>query len=586
MQIVLGKHWHHLGIDQVEELLETRITNGLDMFEVNHRLERFGENRIEGKEKESPILRFLKQFNNPLMILLIISSIVTAVVKDLLDAGIIFGAVLVNALVSYLQESRAEAAIEALASSLASDTTVVRAGESRRLAAAQLVPGDIVLLNAGDRVPADLRIVRSKGLQISEAALTGESVPADKTHDVQLPMDTLLADRRNMAYSSTLVTSGTGTGVVTATGANTEIGRISQLISAAEQLQTPLTKKIAQFSQQVLVGILILAGGVRPEGRGQFDFKRPVAQGPEACNTFGASLHECLGPLYARQHPGARRTRLRGKHALKGKNHVVRAHRAPVKKKGVIAQIEPVRAAVSRQRPRARQIRAGLQLLVKADQSAEELGCNPGAVKVHNAGRIKRGGILLQTHIDPVRLAFNGCLCTAAYPACRRCAHECRTGCSQNPSSDVSCHVPAAIPGTENRLSEHRALCFQPGHGSPVQPHESEPDAPQQAGIAQLLYPGSGLGELQRRKIKPVQVFLKLKLKHAQLISRVNKANLDHVPAKTPGGLEAPVPRDQLIGAVDGNGIHEAARVKAVHQGLQITQLHAHSFFYRNLIQR
>lgn len=142
---------------------------------------------------------------------------------------------------------------------MSSEATVLRAGEKHRIAATELVPGDVVLLQSGDKVPADLRLVRSRELQIDESALTGESVPAQK-RTRQLEQDTVLADRSNMAYSSTLVTHGTGTGIVVATGDRTEIGRINNLIASADILATPLTKKIAHFSGILLWAILGLAG--------------------------------------------------------------------------------------------------------------------------------------------------------------------------------------------------------------------------------------------------------------------------------------------------------------------------------------
>ncbi len=262
MQILLGKHWHHIKPDQVVEFLDTDMEYGLDRFETEHRQKRFGKNALEARKKKSPLIRFLEQFNNPLMLLLVASSIVTALVKDVLDAVIIMGVVLVNAVVSFVQESSAEAAIEALISSLASQSLVIREGRQQLVNAAELVPGDVVLLNAGDKVPADMRIISSKGLKISEASLTGESLPSEKNHAVVLSKDTLLADRSNMAYASTLVSSGTGMGVVIATGSYTEIGRISNLISAADDLKTPLTRKMAQFSNWVLIAILVLVAGV------------------------------------------------------------------------------------------------------------------------------------------------------------------------------------------------------------------------------------------------------------------------------------------------------------------------------------
>ncbi|HNT55896.1 MAG TPA: HAD-IC family P-type ATPase, partial [Anaerolineaceae bacterium] len=184
---------------------------------------------------------------------------VTAVLKDLTDALVIFGVVLINAVIGYIQESRAEQAIAALAKTMTTEAAVVRGGKVMRLSAVELVPGDIVQLQAGARVPADLRLVTSRDLQVTEAALTGESVPVEKDANLLIEPEAVLAERRNMAYASTLVTYGTATGVVVATGDGSEIGRISQLISSAVELETPLTRKISQFSRVLLVAILILS---------------------------------------------------------------------------------------------------------------------------------------------------------------------------------------------------------------------------------------------------------------------------------------------------------------------------------------
>ena len=171
---------------------------------------------------------------------------------------VIFGVVLINAVIGYIQEARAEQAIAALSKTMTTEATVVRGGKVVRLPAAELVPGDIVQLQAGARVPADLRLVATRDLQVTEAALTGESLPVEKDAACCVAHDAVLAERSNMAYASTLVTYGTGTGVVIATGDRTEVGRISQLISSAAELETPLTRKIGQFSQVLLVAILVL----------------------------------------------------------------------------------------------------------------------------------------------------------------------------------------------------------------------------------------------------------------------------------------------------------------------------------------
>ena len=271
MEVLLSKHWHHLPLAEVGGLLEVDFDKGLDTFEIAHRQEHFGLNVLTQKQAQGPLLRFLLQFHQPLVYILLASALITAILKEWVDAGVIFGVVLVNAVIGFVQEANAVKAIEALRRTMDTEANVLRAGQMRRISAAELVPGDVVVLQSGDKVPADLRLVRCRELQIDESALTGESVPVHKQADI-LGRDTVLADRSNMTYSSTLVTYGTGTGVVTATGDHTEIGRINTLISTAEVLATPLTKKISHFSKLLLWVILGLAaltfavGALRGEG--------------------------------------------------------------------------------------------------------------------------------------------------------------------------------------------------------------------------------------------------------------------------------------------------------------------------------
>jgi cation-transporting ATPase F len=281
MQTLLGKHWHHIPTIEALQLLESDLQTGLDTFEVQHRQQRFGLNVLTPKRGKSPLMRFLLQFKNPLILILLASSVITALIKDPVDAGIIFAVVLINAVIGYVQEARAEKAIEALAQAMTTETTVVRAGQAQRISAAELVPGDIVVLQAGDKVPADARLLRSRDLQVAEAALTGESVPIQKQADAQLPAEAVLAERSTMVYASTLVTYGQGTGIVIATGDDTEVGRISQLIAEAQELETPLTRKIAQFSRLVLYAVLILAA---------VTFAAGVLRGNPAVETFTAAV--------------------------------------------------------------------------------------------------------------------------------------------------------------------------------------------------------------------------------------------------------------------------------------------------------
>ncbi len=258
MKPLMEKHWHHLPQEEVLDLLDTAMEKGLDRFEVEDRQQNFGSNTLTQRKGQGPLLRFLLQFNQALVYILLVAVIIKLFLAAWVDAGVIFGVVVLNAVIGFVQEGKALSALEALSGSLTTDSTVLRCGEKQRINAGELVPGDIVLLASGDKVPADLRLLKSRSLQIDESTLTGESLPAEKCSDV-LDHDTILAERANMAYSPTLVTYGTGMGVVTGIGDDTEIGRISDLITSAEVLATPLTRKIAHFSYLLLYAILVLA---------------------------------------------------------------------------------------------------------------------------------------------------------------------------------------------------------------------------------------------------------------------------------------------------------------------------------------
>ncbi len=281
MQTLLGKHWHHLPAPETMRLLDSNLERGLDLFELQHRRERFGRNELTPRRRTSALVRFLHQFNNPLIYILLASALITALLKDPLDAIVILLVVVINALVSYIQESRAEESIEALARSMTVEASVLRGGRQQRVPAADLVPGDIVLIQSGSQVPADLRLVAARDLQVAEASLTGESAPVAKDALALHDPDTTLADRNNMAYASTMVSYGQGTGVVVATGDYTEIGRISQLLSQTPTLETPLTTRIRQFSRVLLYAILAMAAATFAVG---------VTRGQPALETLSAAI--------------------------------------------------------------------------------------------------------------------------------------------------------------------------------------------------------------------------------------------------------------------------------------------------------
>jgi Ca2+-transporting ATPase len=258
IQSLEDQHWHALPVDEVVDLLETDGEQGLDLFAVEHRQKQFGPNALTPPKGPGPLRRFAMQFTDPLVAILVVAGAVTLFLEDWVDAGVIFGVVLLNAIVGYVQEARAVAAIDALAKAMTTEATLIRAGEQLRLPATAIVPGDLVLLQAGDKVPADLRLLRVRDLRVDESALTGESVPVEKDGG-EMPRDCPLAERGNMAYASALVAYGTASGVVVATADATEVGRISQLISEARDLKTPLTRKIDEFSRVLLIVIVVLA---------------------------------------------------------------------------------------------------------------------------------------------------------------------------------------------------------------------------------------------------------------------------------------------------------------------------------------
>lgn len=258
MESQVNHDTHQVPVHEVLLLLETDASRGLTQAEATQRLQRFGPNVLPLIRRHGPLLRFLLQFNHPLIYILLAATVITALLGEWVDASVIFGVVLVNAIIGFIQESRAERALEALMSMVKTEAMVLREGEKHQISSSDVVPGDVVLLQSGDKVPADLRLISIRELQVDESALTGESLPVVK-EELLLPSDTVLADRRNLAYSGTLVTYGQGVGVTVGTGAVTEMGRIHQLIGSAADIATPLTKKITHFSQILTVIILGLA---------------------------------------------------------------------------------------------------------------------------------------------------------------------------------------------------------------------------------------------------------------------------------------------------------------------------------------
>lgn len=250
--------WHALTSEHCLQQLHSSDA-GLNSAQATERLNEYGFNQLPQRAGLTPWRRFLLQFHNLLIYVLLASMAMTLALGQWLDSAVIFAVVLINAVIGFIQEGKAEQAMRAIQSMLTVDSRVRRDGEVLSLAAEQLVPGDVVLLDAGDRVPAGLRLLEVRDLRIEEAALTGESLPVDK---LIAPVAALasLGDRRCMAYSGTLVSAGSGCGVVVATGEDTELGRISHMLGAVTALQTPLLADMSRFARYLTLVIVGLAG--------------------------------------------------------------------------------------------------------------------------------------------------------------------------------------------------------------------------------------------------------------------------------------------------------------------------------------
>ena len=249
--------YHAQSGDEVLQALSSR-SSGLTDDEVSARLQQYGPNKLPQAPQPGTFTRFIKQFANLLVIVLIVAGVLTALLQHWIDTFVIFGVVIVNAIIGVIQEGKAEKAMDSIRNMLALKAAVIRNGKRRTLEGDNLVPGDIVLLEAGDKVPADLRLLRSHGLAIQESLLTGESLPVEK-HTEAVSEDAGLGDRECLAFSGTSVTAGQGMGVVIATGATTEIGRIGGLLSDVQKLTTPLVEQMDVLAKWITGIILAIA---------------------------------------------------------------------------------------------------------------------------------------------------------------------------------------------------------------------------------------------------------------------------------------------------------------------------------------
>ncbi|MGG6297428.1 cation-transporting P-type ATPase [Leptolyngbya sp. AN02str] len=272
--------YHALAEQDLVKRLDSSAENGLTPEEVARRYEQYGRNELQFKPGKPAWLRFFLQFHQPLLYILLLAGFVKAVLGAWTNAWVIWGVTLINAVIGYVQEAKAEGAIASLAQAVTTETTVLREGQPLQVPSQDLVPGDLVLLTSGDRVPADLRLLRVRNLQVDESALTGESIPVEKSVRV-LPSDTPLAERHNMAYAGSFVTFGQGQGMVVATANATEVGQISRSLENSINLSTPLTRKFEKFSRTLLYAILTLA---------TFTFVVGLARGGSWMSMFEAAV--------------------------------------------------------------------------------------------------------------------------------------------------------------------------------------------------------------------------------------------------------------------------------------------------------
>ena len=249
--------WHAIGHDQVFDGTSSS-REGLSDEQAQRRLETHGENRLAPPRRQGPLIRLLLHFHNALIYILLAAAVVTALLNHWIDTGVILAVVVANAIIGFIQEGKAEKALEALTRMLSLEATVIRGGRRRSIPAERVVPGDVVVLRTGDKVPADMRLIETRELRIDEAMLTGESVPAEK-HTDAVGEQATLGDRAGVAFSGTLVTSGQGTGVVIGTGDYTQIGQISQMVSETQGITTPLIAQMGRFGRLLAIVIVIFA---------------------------------------------------------------------------------------------------------------------------------------------------------------------------------------------------------------------------------------------------------------------------------------------------------------------------------------
>ncbi|ACQ69110.1 MULTISPECIES: cation-transporting P-type ATPase [Exiguobacterium] len=250
--------WHALEVDEVRTHVETDLESGLTTESVTSRQDEFGKNVLPEKEKTPEIIKFLRQFNDVLVYVLLAAAVVTGFLGEYIDTIVIVLVVTIIGVVGYLQENKAEEALEGIKKLLETKATIVRNGKQSEIDSSDLVVGDVLVLAAGDKVPADARVVQAEKFKVEESALTGEATTVEKKSDV-VKEEAVLADRKNMVYSGTSVATGSAKAIVTAIGEGTELGQINASISEVQTVKTPLIRQTTKFGQTVSIAILIIS---------------------------------------------------------------------------------------------------------------------------------------------------------------------------------------------------------------------------------------------------------------------------------------------------------------------------------------
>ncbi|MEW6213612.1 MAG: cation-translocating P-type ATPase [Nitrospirota bacterium] len=287
--------WHQKSIEDVIGEVHSS-PQGLSADEAKKRFEKYGPNVLKEKKKKTLFIMFLDQFKDFMILVLIAAAIISGIIGELSDTIAIVVIVVLNAIIGFVQEYRAEKAMAALKKMAAPAATIIREEKPANISASELVPGDIVILETGKVVPADMRLIEAAQLKVEEAALTGESIPVEKHtkafHDEMLP----IGDRKNMVYKGTIVSYGRGTGTVVATGMDTELGKIATMLQEEEEVKTPLQKRLASFGQKLAVGVLAICAIVF--GIGIIRGEQPLLMLLTAISLAVAAIPEAL-PIQA-----------------------------------------------------------------------------------------------------------------------------------------------------------------------------------------------------------------------------------------------------------------------------------------------